>query len=160
LRYPRLSKFLNIDSTSFDDALQGAHWNWLVAVNRDNHLPAVSMSPLLMTSFGPASANHAPEPMLKSAASDGASRGLHDLLMSAANQRAGRKLLVAPNGLTHGLALVGVGQTSIDALPERLSKGDSLGKWKCHRFAGELLSGHGGKVAIQGTSVNTGRERK
>ncbi|KAB2646099.1 MAG: hypothetical protein DVB27_08180, partial [Verrucomicrobia bacterium] len=52
------------------------------------------------------------------------------------------------------LALLGVGQTSVDALPECLCEGDALGEWKRHRCGGELLSGHGENVAIQTASIN------
>jgi hypothetical protein len=79
--------------------------------------------------------------------------------VSATHDRAGRKLLITANGLTHGLALIGVGQTGINALPQRLCERDLLGEWQCHRFGRELLSGHGEKVAIQAASVNTGQER-
>ncbi len=56
------------------------------------------------------------------------------------------------------LALLGVGQTSVDALPECLCEGDALGEWKRHRCGGELLSGHGENVAIQTASINARRE--
>jgi hypothetical protein len=68
--------------------------------------------------------------------------------------RSGRKLLIAPDGLTHRLALIRVGETGVDALPECLCEHDAFGKWKRHRLAGELLSGHGGNVEIQAASVN------
>jgi len=74
--------------------------------------------------------------------------------MTAAHDRAGRKLLVASNGHAHRLELPGIGQTGVNALPERLCKRNSLGQWKSHRLSGELLSGHGAKVAIQAASVN------
>jgi len=57
--------------------------------------------------------------------------------------------MVAANGLTHSLALVGVGQAGVDALPERLGERDALGKWKRHRLGGELISRHGEKATIQ-----------
>jgi DNA helicase-2/ATP-dependent DNA helicase PcrA len=65
-----------------------------------------------------------------------------------ANGCAGRKLLIALPDFTPCFLLVTVGQSRVDALPERLSKRDPLGKRKRHRRIRELLSGHEGKVAL------------
>jgi hypothetical protein len=52
VRWP-LSEFVNVNSAAFDNALQRPNRNWLVTVNRNNHLAAVRMPPLLMASFLP-----------------------------------------------------------------------------------------------------------
>ena len=94
----------------------------------------------------------------KSVASDGAPRSLHNFSARATSHRAGRKLLVTPDGLAHGLTLVGICQTSFNALPERLRERNSFWKGKRHRLGRELLCGHGKNVAIRVIPVNTVRQ--
>ena len=71
--------------------------------------------------------------------------------MSAPLQRAGGKFLVPPNGLRHSLAILCRRQPRINALPESLGEGDSLGNRQRHSLARELLSGRGKKLASQET---------
>jgi hypothetical protein len=66
--------------------------------------------------------------------------------------------LVALDGLAHGLTLVGIGQTSVNALPERLRERNSFWKGKRHRLGRELLCGHAKKIAIRVIPVNTVRQ--
>lgn len=74
--------------------------------------------------------------------------------MRATSHNSGRKLLIAPYGLAHRIALANVGQPFIDALPERLSQRHSLGKRKLHCLGDELLFGHAGNLPIQAIFVN------
>ena len=78
--------------------------------------------------------------------------------MGATNHHTGSKLLVASNGLAHGLTLVGIRQAGVNTLPKRLRERNSLGERKCHRLGRELLSGHDANMGIQTASVNTGHE--
>ena len=45
----QLPKRLNLQTASFDDALERANWDGLVAMHRHDHLPPVCVPPLLMT---------------------------------------------------------------------------------------------------------------
>jgi hypothetical protein len=46
-----LPEVLNLEATAFDDALEGSRGDRLVPVYGDNHLPAIGMTPFLMTAF-------------------------------------------------------------------------------------------------------------
>lgn len=43
------AKVINAEATAVDNALKGADWNGLIAMHRNNDLPAVGMSPFLVT---------------------------------------------------------------------------------------------------------------
>ena len=45
----RLTKYIHVEATAFDDVLERANRDWFAAVIGDYHLPPVRMSPFLMT---------------------------------------------------------------------------------------------------------------
>jgi hypothetical protein len=47
----QLSEVINIEATSFDNALDGSPRDRFVAVHGDDHLPAIGMTPFLMTAL-------------------------------------------------------------------------------------------------------------
>lgn len=78
---------------------------------------------------------------------------LHDLLVRAANRRAGSKLLAASNGRMHRLTLIGV-----DSLPRRPRERTPPEERICHRFVSGFLIGHGERVTVEAILVNGPRE--
>ncbi|HMD85903.1 MAG TPA: hypothetical protein VKO18_14505 [Terriglobia bacterium] len=46
-----LPEVINIEATSFDNALEGSLRDRLVTMHGDNHLPAIGMTPFLMTAL-------------------------------------------------------------------------------------------------------------
>jgi hypothetical protein len=47
----QLPEVIDIEATSFDDALEGSPRDRFVAVHGDDHLPAIGMTPFLMTTL-------------------------------------------------------------------------------------------------------------
>jgi hypothetical protein len=45
----RLTKYIHVEATAFDDVLERANRDWFAAVIGDDHLTPIRMSPFLMT---------------------------------------------------------------------------------------------------------------
>jgi hypothetical protein len=45
------TEVINVQATSFNDALEGSPWERFVAVDGDDHLPAIGMTPFMMTAL-------------------------------------------------------------------------------------------------------------